>query len=345
MQKLTRNRNLRSTSHALVVLLLAAACTPATSDNSALVVDEAELLDKAQRERIATFHRLLQEDYDIDYRVVTNANTGDIDTYAASRFEQLGVGAASARRQGLLLVVDPLENRVRLEVGYALEGTFPDAFIAYVEQRQMVPFFQAGRVADGILATTELIVSRADKALSSAGLESEVPLAGSGGAGAATAARLNSGSTRTYAEGSVAAGATPEATLATYFAAMQQRDGNPGLDIYSPATQRMLADWVMTPAQMDNIVKTYRNCEPEPPRIDPQDKFGVIRYPLQRRLCAPWFFEKTGNDWTLDLTMMQRAIRFGRDNSWHFERGADHPYQFAFTDWRLDAHGYPQASR
>jgi uncharacterized protein len=124
---------------------------------------------------------------------------------------------------------------------------------------------------------------------------------------------------------------------------MQQRNANPELDIYSPATKKMLQDWVMTPAQMDNIVRTYRGCNGESARIDDDRNYGVIRYAIRERQCAPWFFEKTGTDWTLDLTMMQRAIRFGRDNSWHFVRGEDHPYQFAFTDWRLDASGYPQA--
>ena len=47
----------------------------------------------------------------------------------------------------------------------------------------------------------------------------------------------------------------------------------------------------------------------------------------------------------LDLTMMQRAIRFGRDNSWHFAPTADHAYTYAFRDWRLDASGYPRAAR
>ena len=30
----------------------------------------------------------------------------------------------------------------------------------------------------------------------------------------------------------------------------------PGLDIYTPETRRRLEGWVMTPAQMDNLVKT-----------------------------------------------------------------------------------------
>jgi hypothetical protein len=41
---------------------------------------------------------------------------------------------------------------------------FTEAFVAYLEQRQMAPFFRENRVADGILAATELIVARAEDA-------------------------------------------------------------------------------------------------------------------------------------------------------------------------------------
>ena len=335
---------MRSSNPALLWLLLVAACTPASNDDARLVIDRAELLDAEQRMRIATFHGLLLQDYDIDYRLVTAADTGDIDRYAAAQFAALGAGTASDRSHGLLLVIDPAEDRVRLEVGYALEGTFPEAFIAYVEQRQMVPFFAAGRVADGILATTELIVNRADAALSNAGLESEIPLAGSGGAGAATAARLGAGTAERRIGGAVDAGGSPDATLEQYLAAMSERNANPELEIYTPATRRMLRDWVMTPAQMDNVVKAYRRCHAESAHIDESSSYAVIRYPIAERQCAPWFFERSGSDWALDLTMMQKAIRFGRDNSWHFERGAEHPYAFAFADWRVDEYGYPRAN-
>ncbi len=67
----------------------------------------------------------------------------------------------------------------------------------------------------------------------------------------------------------------------------------------------------------------------------------MIRYPVEDRACAPWFFRRDGADWRLDLTMMQRAIRFGRTNAWRFAPGVEHPYRFAFTDWTFDRHGFP----
>lgn len=327
--------------HACLTLLVG--CSSPSSNNTALVADHAAIFDAAQRVRIETFHGFLRADFDIDYRVVTSVNAGDIDTHSAALFKEIGAGDLSKTGRGLLLLIDADQDRVRLEVGYALEGTYPDAFVAYVEQRQMVPFFRAGRVADGILATTELIVSRAQRAQQNAGMESEVWVAGSGGGGASTRARIGEGPVRSGVTTNTRlnSGESPATILAQYLARMQDRDANPALDIYTPATQRMLSDWVMTPAQMDNIVKTYRGCQAEVERIDPTGRYGVIRYPVRQRQCAPWFFENSDGSWALDLTMMQRAIRFGRDNSWHFDRGAEHPYGYAFADWSFDSQGFP----
>ncbi len=219
--------------------------------------------------------------------------------------------------------------------------------MAYVERRQMVPFFERARVADGILATTELIVTRAQNAAANAGFEGEAWVAGSGGGGATAAARLGAGPAPAGMKnaGPVPAGRSPGETLAAYLAAMADRNTDPELGIYTAETRGMLSQWVVTPAQMDNVVKAYRRCHPEPPRLDPGGGRAVIRHPPAERACAPWFFERSGAAWALDLTMMQRAIRFGRDNSWHFDPTAEHAYTYAFRDWRLDARGYPQTAR
>jgi uncharacterized protein len=328
-----------------VIVVLAGLCGPAAAGSA--VDDGAALMSRDQRARVAEHHGYLLQDFDIDYRVVTARDVGDISRFAVVRFADLGVGEASASGRGLLLVIDPTQDRVRLEVGYALEGVFPDAFVAYVEQRQMVPFFRAGRVADGILAATELIVTRAQRAAANAGFEGEAWMAGSGGGGATASAAIGQGWTNDGgADGSsagskTAAGRSPEETLGRYLAAMAARNGDPGLPLYTDATQGMLRSWVMTPAQMSNVARTYRGCTSEPARKDASGDLAVIRYPAAQRQCAPWFFRRGARGWALDLTMMQKAIRFGRSNAWRFDPAADHPYRFAFADWRFYANGYP----
>ncbi len=350
----------RSISLAVAALLFALAGALwllGRDSETGLVEDGAGLMTREQRAFVAEYHDTLLRDHDIDYRVVTARGLGDINRAAVARFEALAGTGRSRTGRGLLLVVDAEADLVRLEVGYALEGAFPDAFVAYVERRQMVPFFERARVADGILATTELIVTRAQRAAAQAGLgasaeagfEGEAWIAGSGGAGATAPAHLGAGlqapareETAAVPAGPTPVGRTPAETLAAYFAAMGARNADPGLDIYTPETRRMLEGWVMTPAQMDNLVKTYRRCHGEPTRRGPDGRLAVIRYPPGARACAPWFFRRVGGAWALDLTMMQRALRFNHSNYWRFDMSAQHPYRFAFDDWAFDRHGFPR---
>ena len=344
----------RSISLLIAASLLALAGYWLIAPGSVLVEDGAGLMTEAERGFLARYHDRLLASHDIDYRVVTARGLGDINQAAVARFEALAGNLRSETGRGLLLVIDADQDLVRLEVSYALEGVFPDAFVAYVERRQMVPFFARSRVADGILATTELIVTRAQNAAANAGFEAEAWGAGSGGAvsggavsgggGATATARLGAGPAPagTNNAGPVPAGRSPGATLAAYIAAMAEHNADPSLDIYTAETRRMLSQWVVTRAQMDSVVKAYRRCHPEPPRQALGGGRAVIRYPPAERACAPWFFARRGAAWALDLTMMQRAIRFNHDNHWRLDPGVEHPYGFAFEDWRFDQHGFPR---
>ena len=333
---------------AIIALLVRALSEP--QDHTSLVQDSAGLMTTEERDHLATYHGFLIDDYDIDYRVITSGKTGDINDFAVKRFEEMFARSRSKSGRGLLLVVDPVKDVVRLEVAYSLEGVFPDAFVAYVENRQMVPFFRTNRVADGILAATELIVTRAQRATANAGFETEVWATASGGGGAVAPAEIGHGPKKVapvseQSAAATAAASTPADTLKAYFSAMGARNANPDLALYTPKTRHMLRDWTITPAQMDSVVKTYRSCTAEPTKLSSKGRFAVIRYPIRQRSCAPFFFEKIDGAWALDLTMMQRAIRFGRTNAWRFDSTIDHPYHFAFVDWRFDKNGFPSRNR
>lgn len=307
------------------------------------VIDSAGLLTVGERSRIAEYHSRLLTDLDIDYRLVTVNGAADVDRFAEGEFDRQKVGALSARSRGLLLVVDPAADEVRLEVGYTLEPVFTDAFVSYIERQQMVPFFRTERVADGILATTELIVDRADKA--SQGAEwMQTTQAGSGGGGAKAPAEIGSGQQRkTSSAIDVAStpGSRPETTLDAYIAAMAGHNDSAGLPIYTAETQAMLRDWTMTPAQMDNVVRSNRNCPRDAIRIDRTQGLAVVRYSVTSRKCSPFFLRRIGQAWRLDLAAQQKHIRFNHRNYWRFVDGPPPEYAFAFDDWTFDTHGFP----
>src|SRR5690606_23068404 len=124
-----------------------------------------------------------------------------------------------------------------------------------------------------------------------------------------------------------------------YLRAMAARDARRDLPFYSAATARMLQGSVMTPAQMENVARTYRSCAVDVVRV--HDNLAVVRYRVEQRTCAPYFLRREGGAWTLDLTMMASAIGFNHENYWHFRTPISHAYEFGFEDWRFDANGFP----
>ncbi len=327
----------------LVVLVTLAAFWWVFGDPvSSSVTDPASLLTMEERSRIANYHRQLLNNFDIDYRLVTTNAAEDIDRFAEAAFDRHGVGKLSAQSRGLLLIVDPALDQVRLEVGYALEPVFTDAFVSYIERQQMVPFFRSGRVADGILATTELIVERADKASEGAAWV-RTPMPGSGGGGAKTQAHIGAGRQKksSKTEVDLFPGNTPDATLEAYVAAMARHDDSADLAIYTAETQDMLRGWTITPAQMNNVVQSIRNCPKDAIRINEAAGFAVVRYSVKSRKCSPFFLRHIGGAWRLDLMAQQKHIRFSNRNYWHFVSGPPTEFAFAFDDWEFDRRGFP----
>lgn len=331
------------TSARVLLLVLLVGC----SESATWLEDRADLLNEDQSKALDTYHEHLLADHGIDYRVVIEAGEADVNRRAVKLFESIGVGQRSEGGRGLLLLLDPEQDQVRVEVSQALEGVYPDALISYLERRQMVPFFQRGRVADGIVATTELIVTRAQKAAENKAFDPSTLPAATGGAGATTEAELGAGGERQRSSGGpdVVAGEGPRETVQAYLAAMDERDDRPGLSIYTEKTQEMLSDWTMTPAQMDNIVSQYRGCGKGEVLTSSDGRFAVLRYGIDERQCSPWFLERGGERWRLDLAVQQKAVGFGRNNAWHLNPNTIHRYRFAFMDWRLDGNGYPQSKR
>jgi uncharacterized protein len=59
---------------------------------------------------------------------------------------------------GVILIVVPNDRRLRLEVGYGLEGILPDAIAKQITSQYIVPRFRAGDYAGGIVAGTDAVL-------------------------------------------------------------------------------------------------------------------------------------------------------------------------------------------
>lgn len=337
---------LRTLLPALLTLLLLAACT-GKGKNASFVEDRAGLLSSPRKERIETFHRKLLDELDIELKVVTlRRKPADINGTALELFEDFALGERTRGARGVLLMVDPTGGQVRMEIGYDLEGIFPDGFVGHIEDGQLAPFFRSGQVGPGIEATVELLVGRAYDAVAGKAYRPQdtlVPLNHlGGGAGALAEAPLGeeppskepSGEQRAFGPQP-----TPMAALMRYLDVLDRRIKDPDLPLYTPETREFFRRRVVTDAQQENERDRIAESLAEAAVFE-RDELAVIRFPVRRRQLAPFFLRHDPQGWRLDLAVMSRLIGFNHRNQWHF-RTLDHQFAFAFGDLAFDEHGFP----
>ena len=87
---------------------------------------------------------------------LTSLQGTDIADYGYQLGRSWGIGQAKLNN-GVLLIVAPTERKVRIEVGYGLEGTLTDALTSVVIQKVILPRFKAGDMPGGIREGAEAI--------------------------------------------------------------------------------------------------------------------------------------------------------------------------------------------
>lgn len=83
-----------------------------------------------------------------------------IENYSLKLVEAWKLGDKK-RDDGLLLLIAKKERKMRIEVGYGLEGAVPDATAAQVIRYKLEPAFQAGQYEPGIFAAFEVLMQKA----------------------------------------------------------------------------------------------------------------------------------------------------------------------------------------
>jgi uncharacterized protein len=146
-------RVLQTIAAALLVLCLGAVSASALDfpPLTGRVVDQAGILNADIRGDLADKSKDLEEKSGIQLVVatVTSLQGSDIETYANELFRTWKLGQAQ-KNNGVLLLVAPNERKVRIEVGYGLEGTLTDAVASVIISSAIVPRFKSGDFPGGI---------------------------------------------------------------------------------------------------------------------------------------------------------------------------------------------------
>jgi uncharacterized protein len=143
----------------LAALPCAAADQPAFPALTGRVVDEAGVLPaplaaRLTRELAAHEQRTGQQ---VVVAVVKSLNGRSIEEYGVDLGRAWGIGQKGSNT-GAILLVAPSERKVRIEVGYGLEGDLTDAASATIIDQAILPRFRQGDIPGGIVAGTEDIL-------------------------------------------------------------------------------------------------------------------------------------------------------------------------------------------
>lgn len=125
---------------------------------SGRVVDTTGTLDAARRAALEARLEAIEKQHGSQVVVLIVASTGPepIEAYAIRVAEQWKLGRADVD-DGVLLLVAMQDRRMRIEVGYGLEGAIPDAIARRIIAEQMTPRFRAGDFAGGLEAAVDSI--------------------------------------------------------------------------------------------------------------------------------------------------------------------------------------------
>ena len=127
---------------------------------SGRVVDDAAILGPATRSAITSQLKAHEEKTGDQIAVLTVPTIGNesIDDYALRVFQAWQLGQ-KGKDNGVLLVVAPKEHRLRIEVGYGLEGTLTDVAASRIIRDVITPAFRAGEFDKGLRDGVDAIVA------------------------------------------------------------------------------------------------------------------------------------------------------------------------------------------
>lgn len=117
------------------------------------IYDEANIIDNNVEDYIINTNKYIYEKTGAQIVVATIDSLGNMDkkSYATALYEKWKIGSREYDN-GMLILIVPTEGEIWIEVGYGLEGPFPDSIAKRIVEDYMIPYFQEERYSEGVLA-------------------------------------------------------------------------------------------------------------------------------------------------------------------------------------------------
>jgi uncharacterized protein len=123
------------------------------------VTDQANIIFAPAKASIEAKLQNLEDKSSIQLVVATVSSLegGDIESYANGLFRAWKLGLAK-KNNGVLFLIAPNERKMRIEVGYGLEGVLTDAVSSVIIRSAVAPRFKAGDFSGGIERGVDAII-------------------------------------------------------------------------------------------------------------------------------------------------------------------------------------------
>jgi uncharacterized protein len=156
-------RRLRTGLVSAAVLLLIVGSTAAALDVPKLrgrVNDYANMIPQDAESRIDSISRDLESSDSTQLVVLTipSLEGEDLEGFSIRVAEQWGIGQEE-HDNGVILLVAQAERRIRIEVGYGLEGVLTDLQAGRIIDYEISPYFKAGQFGQGLVRGSEAIAA------------------------------------------------------------------------------------------------------------------------------------------------------------------------------------------
>ncbi len=250
-----------------------------------------------------------------------------LQTLAVDLVNHWRIGEQQEGRGLLLLLVDDTKQ-VKLEVGYALEDVFTDAFSGYVEDLQLGPYYRAGDIGTGLIAVMEMLEERAqikdqgDYTPDTIARADAELLAGGAGAkrnlkryeddaASATASRQGHGAR------------SPEEAWQIMLAKWAGEGADIDVDVYTKMTHLAMGDADKPDPRTLKWLEHWRDADYQVLR---EGDHAVIWFgDIDGWENSPFLFCNTGDGWKFDIVWQRRLVVMAENPKWQVMQG---PYPY-----------------
>lgn len=139
--------------------VMVTAAEPAYPSSVGWVNDFANVISADDGRQMSNLIQELKDKTKAEIAVATVPTIGEevIETYAVRLFERWKIGE-KGKDTGVLILLAIKERKVKVEVGYGLEGVIPDGLAGQIIDQTMLPYFKTGDFSSGLKNGTMEVV-------------------------------------------------------------------------------------------------------------------------------------------------------------------------------------------